>query len=66
MGTNNTRNSNVAFNNGNDEHNLSSAIHNQYIMIFQQKKVAVINTDWYFDSLEGFLWLNGMGRVTGA
>ena len=33
-------------------------------MIFQQKKVTVINKDWYFDFFEGFLWLNDMGRVT--
>ena len=35
-------------------------------MIFQQKKVTVINNDWYFDLFDGFLWLNAMGRVTEA
>ena len=35
-------------------------------MIFQQKKVTVINKDLYFDLFEGFLWLNGMSRVTEA
>ena len=35
-------------------------------MIFQQKKVTVINKDWYFDLFEGFLWLKDMGRVTEA
>ena len=64
MGTNNTCNNNVAFNNGNAKHNVSSVVQNKYIMIFQQKKVAVINTDWYFDLPEGLLWLNGMGGVT--
>ena len=56
MGTNNTCNNNVAFHNSNDEHNVSSTVHNKYIMIFRQKKVAVINPDWYFDLPEGFLW----------
>ena len=62
MGTENTCYHNVAFNSGSDKHNVSSTVHNQHIIIFQQERVAIINTDWYFGLLEAFLWLNGSGR----
>ena len=66
MCTNNVYNNNAAFNNGDDKHNVSSTVHNQHMLIFQQKRLAIVNTDWYFDMLGGFLWPNGMDRVTYA
>ena len=29
-------------------------------------RISRPDKDWYFDLFEGFLWLNGMGRVTEA
>ena len=35
-------------------------------MIFQKKKVTIINKNWDFVLFNGFFWLNGMDQVTGA
>ena len=54
MDTNITDNNDAALTNCSNKHNVSGTVHNQYIMIFEQKKIAIISTNWYFDLLEGF------------
>ena len=64
MGTDNAHSNNVAFNHASNKQNVSSTVHNKCILIFQQKRVVIMNTNRYLILLEGFSWLNGMGWAT--